>query len=49
MIDEVMKNVLIAILFQVDDLINVKGKLKLNTDDAEHVNFIITDAVLVKK
>ena len=35
--------------FQVDDLINVKGKLKLNTDDAEHVNFIITDAVLVKK
>ncbi len=35
--------------FQVDDLINVKGTLKLNTDDAEHVNFIITDAALVKK
>lgn len=38
-----------SLKFQVDDLINIKGKLKLNTDDAEHVNFIITDAVLVKK
>lgn len=35
--------------FQVDDFITIKGKLKLNTDDVEHVNFIITDAVLVKK
>jgi hypothetical protein len=35
--------------FQVDDLITVKGKLKLNTDDLDHVNFILTDAVLVKK
>lgn len=33
--------------FQVDDLITVKGKLKLNTDDMDHVNFILTDAVLV--
>ena len=35
--------------FQVDDFINIKGKLKLNTDDVEHVNFIITDAVIVKR
>ena len=35
--------------FQVDDLITIKGKLKLNTSDIEHVNFIILDAVLVKK
>lgn len=35
--------------FQVDDLITVRGKLKLNAEDIEHVNFIITDAVLVKK
>lgn len=33
--------------FQVDDLITVKGKLKLNVDDLDHVNFILTDAVLV--
>jgi hypothetical protein len=35
--------------FQVDDLLMVKGKLKLNTDDMDHVNFILVDAVLVKK
>lgn len=35
--------------FEVDDLITVKGKLKLNRDDLDHVNFIITDAILVKK
>lgn len=35
--------------FEVDDLITVKGKLKLNTEDMEHVNFILTDAVLVSK
>lgn len=35
--------------FQVDDLILVKGKLKLNADDLDHVNFILKDAVLVKK
>ena len=34
--------------FQVDDLITVRGKLKLNSDDLDHINFIITDAVLVK-
>lgn len=35
--------------FQVDDLITVKGKLKLNADDIDHVNFIVDDAVLIKK
>lgn len=35
--------------FQVDDLITVKGKLKLNSDDLDHVNFILTDAVIVSK
>ena len=35
--------------FQVDDLITVRGKLKLNTDDVNHVNFILTDAILVTK
>jgi hypothetical protein len=35
--------------FQVDDLITVKGKLKLNADNLDHVNFILTDAVLVSK
>jgi len=34
--------------FQTDDLITVKGKLKLNADNIDHVNFILTDAVLVK-
>lgn len=33
--------------FQVDDLITVRGKLKLNADDLDHINFILTDAVLV--
>lgn len=35
--------------FQVDDVVTVKGKLKLNADDVEHVNFIVTDAVVIKK
>jgi len=35
--------------FQVDDLLMVKGKLRLNTDDMDHVNFILFDAVLVSK
>jgi hypothetical protein len=35
--------------FQVDDLITVKGKLKLNADDLDHVNFILTQAVLISK
>jgi len=35
--------------FQIDDLVTVKGKLKLNTDDMDHVNFILTDAVVISK
>ena len=35
--------------FQVDDLITVRGKLKLNSDDLDHINFILTDAVLVSE
>jgi hypothetical protein len=35
--------------FKTDDLITVRGKLKLNAMDLEHMNFIITDAVLVSK
>lgn len=35
--------------FQVDDLITVKGKLKLNADNVDHVNFILSDAVLISK
>lgn len=35
--------------FQVDDLITVKGKLKLNADNIDHVNFIIDQAVVVSK
>lgn len=34
--------------FQVDDLIIVKGKLYLNTEDVDHVNFILKDAVLIE-
>lgn len=35
--------------FNVDDLITVKGTLKLNSEDLEHLTFILTDAVLIKK
>jgi hypothetical protein len=35
--------------FKTDDLITVKGKLKLNADDMEHMPFILTDATLVSK
>lgn len=35
--------------FQVDDLITVKGILKLNADDVDHVNFILENAVVVSK
>jgi hypothetical protein len=38
-----------SIKFHVDDLVTIKGKLKLNTEDLDHMNFIITDAVIVKK
>jgi hypothetical protein len=35
--------------FQVDDLVTVKGKLKLNIEDVDHLNFLIVDAVVVRK
>ena len=35
--------------FTQDDLITVKGILKLNSEDYEHMNFIVKDAVLVSK
>jgi hypothetical protein len=35
--------------FQVDDLITVKGKLKLNAEDLDHVNFILEEAILVNQ
>lgn len=35
--------------FQVDDVITVRGKLKLNADDMEHMNFILKDAEVVSK
>lgn len=35
--------------FSNDDLVTVKGKLKLNADDIDHMNFILTEAVIVKK
>src|SRR5688572_18483180 len=38
-----------SLKFDVDDLITVKGKLKLNIDNLDHVNFIVDEAVLVSK
>ena len=35
--------------FEADQFIRVKGKLKLNTSDIEHGNFILEEAVLLKK
>jgi uncharacterized membrane protein YcgQ (UPF0703/DUF1980 family) len=35
--------------FTQDDLITIKGKLKLNEKDMEHMPFMITDGVLVSK
>lgn len=35
--------------FQVDDLIKVKGKLSLNSEDYEHMPFILKETVLVTK
>jgi hypothetical protein len=32
---------------KVDDLITVKGKLKLNATDIDHVNFIVSNAVII--
>lgn len=38
-----------SLKFNVDDLITVKGKLKLNTDDLDHLNFILEQATLISK
>jgi len=35
--------------FDVGDLITVKGKLKLNIDNLDHVNFIVDEAILISK
>lgn len=35
--------------FEADQFIRVKGKLKLNTTDIDHGNFILEEAVLIKK
>ena len=35
--------------FEADQFIRVKGKLRLNTSDIEHGNFILEEAVLIKK
>jgi hypothetical protein len=35
--------------FQVDDLVTVKGKLKLNADNLDHMNFILDSAVVINK
>jgi hypothetical protein len=34
--------------FTVDDLVMVKGKLKLNAEDMDHINFIVSEATLIK-
>lgn len=34
--------------FDVDDLVTVKGKLRLNTESLDHMNFILDQAILVK-
>ena len=38
-----------SLKFDVDDLITVKGKLKLNIDNLDHVNFIVDEAILMSK
>lgn len=35
--------------FKADEIITVKGRLKLNDNDVSHVNFILEDAELVLK
>lgn len=35
--------------FNNDDLVTVRGKLRLNADDIEHMNFIVTEATIIKK
>jgi hypothetical protein len=35
--------------FDIDDLVKVKGKLRLNTESLDHLNFILDQAVFVSK
>jgi hypothetical protein len=35
--------------FSIDDLITVKGKLRLNVEDPDHINFILENAILISK
>lgn len=35
--------------FDIDDLVTVKGKLRLNTESVDHLNFILDQAVFVSK
>ena len=35
--------------FEADQFIRIRGKLKLNDKDLDHGNFLVEDAVLVKK
>lgn len=38
-----------SIEVSVDDLITGKGKLKLNADDMDNINFIVMEAELLKR
>ena len=35
--------------FDIDDLVTVKGKLRLNTESLDHLNFILDQAIFVSK
>ncbi|MEL6253791.1 MAG: hypothetical protein AAFR87_17415 [Bacteroidota bacterium] len=35
--------------FSLDQIVHVKGRLKLNERDLDHLTFILTDAVLISK
>ncbi len=35
--------------FNIDDLVTVKGKLRLNTESLDHLNFILDQAIFVRK
>lgn len=35
--------------FNIDDLVTVKGRLRLNTESLDHLNFILDQAVFVSK
>jgi len=35
--------------FNIDDLVTVKGKLRLNTESLDHLNFILDQAIFVSK